>query len=117
MTYAELKEIHPETIGVFFAFSDKQFEEGVKEKHLEGQKLFSAGHGLYGTAEGLKMFMKAYDDLAARITRETTPQEVYDYEYGNHECGYTGTDEKALEIVAEYFGKDRICEVKRKRGM
>ena len=50
--YTDLKNHEAPCIGCFFAFSNEQFENGVKEKGLEGQKIYSASKlfsGLYGT--------------------------------------------------------------------
>jgi len=108
--YHELKELHPETVNCFFAFSNSQFAEGMAKHNLEGQKIFSAGAGLYGTDEGIKNFLSFYDKLADRIKEECNPQEVYDYEFGNHECEYVGDDREAYEIVVKYFGVERVAK-------
>ena len=115
--YTELKEMHPPTVNCFFAFSNQQFAEGMKEHKLEGQKIFHGGAGLYGTKEGIDEFMKFYDKLHDRIKEECAPQEVYDYEFGNHECEYVGDDREAYEIVVGYFGAERVAtDVKRKHA-
>jgi len=41
-------------------------------------------------------------------------QDVYDYEFSNHECGYTGNDAAALEIVANYFPGAEITRFPRR---
>ena len=50
------------------------------------------------------------------MSEECDPQEVYDYEYSNHECSYVGDDTEAIEIVIAYFGKERAKEVERKHS-
>lgn len=98
----------------FFAFSKEQYNEGVAKHNLFDKKLYSTGMGLVGTYEGIKAFKKFYDDQATQIANECDPQEVYDYEFGNHECGYTGDDAEAIDIVIGYFGYDKAKEVKRR---
>ena len=47
----------------FFAFSNAQYEEGVKKAGIDGKKIYRADGGLYGTHEGITNFYKFYDDL------------------------------------------------------
>lgn len=112
--YTELKNQQAPMIECFFAFSEKQYNEGVEEKELKDKKIYRAGNGLFGTDEGLKNFMLFYDELHKEIARVCDPQEVYDYEFWNHECEYVGDDAKAIEIVVEYFGTERAKGVKRR---
>ena len=105
----------------FFAFGKRQFEEAVKEKGLEESKILSAGQGLYGTKEGIENYVnrriKQIEDLYAETRERCTSQEVYDYEFANHECGYICDDEEAIKRVIEVFGVTRTGnEVKRRFG-
>ena len=52
--YQKIKDQQPELTECFFAFSNEQFENGVKEKQLDGKKIFRAYGGLYGTKEGIQ---------------------------------------------------------------
>ena len=109
--YIELKNQHPTLEECFFAFSDKQFNEAVEKGNFKDKKILRAGSGLFGTKEGLDKMNIFYDNVKATIKNECSPQMVYDYEYNNHECDYTGTDKEALDIVLFYFGD--IKDVKR----
>ena len=113
MNYQEIKNQQAPTIDCFFAFSNKQFDEGVKEKNLEGQKILSAGNGLYGTREGIINFLGFYDNLNKRIGENCDPQEIYDYEFANHECGYVGDDLEAVKLLLNYFKPDQLVNVQR----
>ena len=115
-TYEQIKNQHPVMIGCFFAFSNTQFAEGVKEKGLEGQKLYDGGAGLYGTKEGIQQFLNFYNAVNKEVAEQCKPQDVYDYEFNNHECGYTNDDMEAIKIVVCIFGDERAKEVKRKFG-
>ena len=112
--YQEIKNIQPELKEGFFAFSDKQYKEGVEKNNLQGKKLYSGGMGLYGTHEGIKNFFAAIEAKNQRVTDECDPQEVYEYEFVNHECEYVGDDSEAFELVVEYFGEERANKVKRR---
>jgi len=113
MDYKEIKNRQPELHECFFAFSNKQFEEGVKKVGIEGKKIYRGIGGLYGTHEGIKQLYDFYDSLGTEITRICSPQEVYDYEFANHECDYVGDDTEAIKIVASYFNEDKVKTVKR----
>lgn len=113
--YIEIQNSHPDLdeCGVFFAFNEKQFDEGCK--HL--LEIGKAGdccvyshpqiNGLHGTKEGILKYIAYYDELGERVSKECDPQEVYFYEYNNHECmiAFNG-DEDAIRLVIIYFGKD-----------
>lgn len=112
--YSELKNINPELVECFFAFSKSQFEEGVKKAGIEGKKIFSGAGGLYGTNDGIKKLYADYDEISKRITAECDPQEVYNDEFANHECSYTCSDTEAIKIVASYFDDEKTKTVKRR---
>jgi hypothetical protein len=112
--YSELQDRAYEGVEMgecFFAFNKSQLEEGVREKGLEGKKLYRAGNGLYGTDEGIKSYMerriKQIEDINSEIAEKCSPQEVYDYEFANHECEYVCDDEEAIKIVVSIFGADK----------
>ena len=91
-----------------------QFDEGIQERNLQEKKITTGGAGLYGTQEGIDSFRQFYADRREEIKSKCTPQEIYDYEYNNHECEYTGTDREALQIVKDYFGYDGFVSLIRK---
>lgn len=111
--YCELKDEHPKTenYGVFFAFGSKQFEEGYqslidRDYIKQGDKVCSAGMGLYGVRDEITRYLRYYDERGKLIAAECNPQEVYFYECNNHECGYTWRDDDAVQVVADYFGPE-----------
>ena len=114
--YCELKDYEPELVECFFAFNNQQFAEGVKEKGIEGKKILRAPGGLFGTKEGIQKLYDDYDANSKRIGEECDPQEVYDYEFNNHECGYTHDDTEAIKLVVSYFGDEKAKMVRRNNG-
>lgn len=103
----------------FFAFSDKQFSEGLKSIRplQEGEKLVSIGAGGYGTKDGAKRLFEFYDSINDKIRSECNPQEVYVYEYNDHECciDWDG-DLNAIRIIATVWGEDVARTIKRKNA-
>lgn len=122
--YVEIRDEHPESekYGIFYAFNDKQYEEGkskMKELGLykEGQKIYSFGAGGFGTSKELiDKFFNFYKEQDKIVSRECDPQEVYLYEYNNHECmlSWDG-DEAAFRMVEEIFGKEVAGSITRFR--
>ncbi len=104
---------------VFFAFSTEQFNEGYKGlvadgSIKEGDKICQANHGLFGTKEGIDSFYAAYDEIDAKIKEECDPQEVYFYEYNNHESmiNWEG-DEDAIRLIISIWGLETAKKIKR----
>lgn len=114
--YTEIRSLEPVLEECFFAFSNEQFAEGKQRMNIGDKKILRGIGGLFGTQEGISKLMKFYDDQSEQIAKECEPQEVYDYEFSNHECGYTCDDEECIKIVLDYFGLERTKEVKRKYG-
>lgn len=112
--YIELKNEHPDSkkYSVFFAFSNEQFAEGRKglvERGLmtEDETLYKASGGLFGTGSGIKSFLNYYKERTKMIVAECDPQEVYFYEYNNHESMISWDGDKdAIELIVGYWGKD-----------
>lgn len=114
MNYQELKNQQPEMWECFFAFSNEQFREGVERMGLQGKQIYSGIGGLYGSKEGIDKFIGFYDKVSEQISKECTPQEVYNDEFCNHECGYVGNDAEAIAIVVDYFGAEKAKAVIRR---
>lgn len=121
--YHELKAEQPksENYGVFFAFSEEQFEKGrkslVSRGYLkEGEKVCSAGMGMYGTQSEIERYLDFYAERSKKITAECDPQEVYFYEWNNHECMISYDDDEVVKIIIGYFGKDAAHKLHRVGG-
>jgi hypothetical protein len=112
--YATIKDQQPALFECFFAFSNQQFAEGVKKANIEGKKILSGGGGLYGTKEGIMKLFADYDAIDGQVAEQCSPQEVYDYEFSNHECSYTNDDEQPMNIVERIFGEERAKTIKRR---
>lgn len=119
--YREIQDEHPDAdkCGVFFAFSNQQFSEGYKHLielgHIkDGDKVVRSVGGAFGTEEGLDKFFKFYEDRNEPIKEECDPQEVYFYEYNNHESmiAWDG-DLEAIKIIISIWGADVARNIRR----
>lgn len=125
--YSELKErqtrIPVKEYGIFFAFSNQQFEEGyqdlVKRGLIkDGDKVCRFPGGAFGLKDGMKRWAEEARAIDEQISRECDPYEVYLYEYNNYECciDWDG-DERAVEAVLSLFGLERTKEALKGRRM
>ena len=121
--YRELRDeqshVDVKKFDVFFAFSNEQFAEGLKSIRplSDGEKLVRIGGGGFGTKDGAKRLFEFYESIDAKIKAECDPQEVYVYEYNNHECciAWDG-DLEAIKIVLSLFGEETARKIKRHRA-
>jgi len=112
--YLALKERHQKEVNNFpmmFAFSNKQFEEGMKELGLnpdETDKIYKFGMsgGFYrrDDSEKLKEMLDRHDqEMKEAIERDKTGDgfiyDMFSYELGNHEFVVTGDTEETLNAL------------------
>lgn len=119
--YRNINKTHPDpdSYGVFFAFNKEQFNESVNRLERLGTlpkeaKLCAAGYGLYGTRNSITEFLNAYKHRDKAIPKECDPQEVYFYEFDNHECMYSWDgDSEAIKIIINIWGADVARTIRR----
>lgn len=113
----ERNEVDVKKYDCFFAFSNQQFSEGLKSIRplKEGEKIVSIGAGGYGTRDGVDRLFAYYDEVNARIKAECDPQEVYVYEYNNHESfiSWDG-DLEAIRLIYSIWGEEVARKIDRK---
>lgn len=100
-------------LGAFFAFSDKQFEEGVaenKDKLLAGEKWASMGMGMYIPKHNADVFVKRHaeciqkgikQDLADNGRSGVLQRELMNYEIG---LSWDGVDDPNFRGGIEGYG-------------
>ena len=128
--YAEMKQRQQQEFSAFpmqFAFSDKQFVEGMAALGLEPtdtDKVYKApGGGFYRREDGqrLKEMMDRFDRelqeaIAADETGECFIYEMFLTELNNHEFGYTMDTEEALDALG-YTADEVLSDPRLKRGI
>jgi hypothetical protein len=89
------------SVGLFWAFSNKQFEES-KTPLKEGEKYVSIGMGGYlpkGNVDKWLEGMKAIEKWVKEAKKDA--KEVILYELNNYECFYTGDITDAMPRLEE----------------
>ena len=121
LTYATEPDINK--YGVFFAFNQQQFDEGynklVKAGYIkEGEKVTRGYYGMFGVFSEMLRYIDWYKDKDKQVAELCDPQEVYWFEWRNHECNIDWDgDEPAMKKVISIFGIERARSIRRTRGM
>jgi len=132
-SYKEMMERQQQEVNNFhlgFAFGNKQFEEMMAKWGLDAKKDSDLAQvaSLFGGAYILKKDFPSYkdmcqrhrDEMAAAIEADKTGEgfvyEMFLYELGNHEFGYTGDTSDALEVLG-YTAEQVVGDPKLKRGI
>lgn len=113
---AEQSKVNVHKYDVFFAFSNTKFAEELKRIRplKEGEKLVRIGGGGYGTRDGVKRLFEFYESIDAKIKEECDPQEIYFYEYNNHESMFAWDgDLEVIKIIIGIWGADVARSIKR----
>lgn len=112
--YQELREKQQAELNafpMFFAFNQKQFEEGMKSlglKPTDTKKIYKMGHtgGFYRKSDAPafhEMFLRHTKELEDAIKADPTGDgfifDMFDYELANHEYNYTHDPEPTLDAL------------------
>lgn len=113
-------------LGVFFAFSKEQFEEGVEkhgDKKPEGTKWASMGMGMYLPSVNVDEFIKRHKKIAAEGIKQDLAENgrsgVLQRELANYEVDYTGDihDPNFRDGISGYdFTEEEILTEYKKMG-
>lgn len=103
----------------FFAFSQKQYEEGRDRLLASGiiqsaDELCSWGYGFIATESCYDEFIAFGENRDKVIAAECDAQEVYFYEYNNHESMISwGGDSAAFDVIERIFSAKDVASVER----
>lgn len=121
MDYQELKNnIYQEKltelsneVGLFWAFNDKQFKEGIKK--YPAKKYASIGMGGFVPKENVDKFLQGMKELSKWFKKEVKnikdKEKAILYELNNYECFYTNDIEPVIEVLEGLYTKQEIIEV------
>ena len=100
--------------GVFFAFSDSQYEEQAKK----GVEYVRLEFGAFAPKANAKKFIdesvEAHEEAIKEMKKHNTKDEIILSELFNYECFYTGDYSQVIDIVGNYgFNADDVYNVYR----
>jgi hypothetical protein len=101
---------------VFFAFSDKQFKEGMDKYNLTKQdKIINMGKGMFCPSNNVKAFIDKHHLLyklsIAKDMLQGKDKVIY-RELSNHECFWSGDITDCVEKLSDYpITKEDIINV------
>lgn len=107
--------------GVFWAFSNEQFEENKTHKNAPDNEYLSIGLGGYIHKSNKEKLDNFYKVIAPKLKKEFTNNininDLIDYELANHECYYTYDYSNVIGLVQYYFDMDsnEVFEIVKKR--
>ncbi|WPJ30553.1 hypothetical protein [Pseudoalteromonas phage vB_PalP_Y7] len=96
-----------EKYGVFFAYSKKQFDEGVLKIKLDaGQKMVNVGSGMFCEKSKTTSFLNELEAIFEQnkkdLLEKVGAESIIKYELENHESYYTGCTDSACDALADY---------------
>lgn len=111
-----------EDVGVFFAFSNEQFEQGIKKlgytlESLKANnvKITDIGYGGFILSErvndyiaGMRRIGEAFDEA---MRDEKARRDYIAYELNNHEAYYTRSIDSTLEALGDSFTREEVLAV------
>lgn len=107
--------------GVFWAFTNAQFDENKTHKDAPDSEYLSVGLGGYIHKSNKDKLDNFNNVIAPKLKKEFTDSidinDLIDYELANHECYYTYEYSDAAYYVKDYFDLDikTILEMVKKR--
>lgn len=132
--YRDYKDMYHKTKqnGVFYAFDKGQFIEGMlRENYITKEDadkgydhvikiansigIRADNYGGYGSKEAFLNQKKELDNVSNLISNECKSNKffaeaIFIDEYANHECGYTGDAQIALDITREYAPNFKLTQ-------
>lgn len=100
--------------GMFFAFSDKQWEEN-KTPLQEGDKYVSLGMGAYMPKSQVEKWNQMTEEVDVWFKEQISSPEMrtayISYELSNHEAWYTGEIDDTLSALGEGYTHDEVYAV------
>lgn len=104
--------------GVFWAFGQKQFEEGlakVKPTMAPGEKLLDIGAGGFMPKSNKEKYIQGMrvirEEFNAAMKDEKTRADYILYELHNHEAFYTGALSSTLDALGEDYTREEVQAV------
>ena len=105
--------------GMFFAFSDKQFEEN-KAPLEEGDKYVRLFGGAFMPKSKVDTWMKRVEEnlqwFSSEIKYNNLRRAHIAYELSNHEAYYTGSIDSTMDALGEEYTREEVYKVFREEA-
>ncbi len=108
---------------IFFAFSNEQLEEGIKNTPLtEGDKFVSIGSGGYMPKSKVNQFTEGMEQInktfnkAVKSSKELRYKHIA-YELANHEAYYTGSIDDTMDSLGGKYTRAEVLKVYQKERL
>ena len=93
--------------GIFWAFSNKQFEENKTHKDVPNDEYLAVGAGGYIHKSNIEKFNYFFEVVEPKLKKDFISKidinDLIRYELDNHECYYTGDYYCIVPIIADYL--------------
>lgn len=93
--------------GIFWAFSNDQFDENKTHKDAPDNEYISIGAGGYIHKSNIDKYKYFINDIAPKLKADFVSKinidDLISYELINHECYYTGDYSEVVDIVHSYY--------------
>ena len=102
--------------GVFWAFSNEQFEENKTHKDAPDDEYIAVGMGGYIHKSNKDKFNNFFEVELPKLRNEfiskINMEDMIEYELKNHECFYTGNYLEIADIISSFYNLPfvEICE-------
>lgn len=104
--FDKLKNKELEKTGIFYAFSNEQFEKYKTHKDAQDNEYLSVGCGAYIHKSNKKRLDDYFKNILPKLEKEFIEKinldDLIDYELINHECWYTGDWFGVVAIIKGY---------------
>lgn len=110
----EMKQYNYSNPEIFIAFTKEDLEDKAEQRGLDLQEVFHFRYGICGTEKGYKQYLDDMKAIRKSIAAECNPQEVYYYEWNNHECHINlEGDLEPANIIRRIWGKETLAKINR----
>lgn len=93
--------------GIFYAFTNAQFDENKTHKNAQDNEYLAIGAGAYIHKENKIKLDNYFKNIVPKLQQEFTQKinidDLIDYELINHECWYTGDWFEIVPIISSYY--------------
>lgn len=122
MTFSEIKEQYTKEYnenlkktGVFFAFSNQQFDENKTHKDAPDNEYKAVGLGGYIHKSNISKLENFFNEIEPKLKKKFIKKvninDMIDYELINHECWYTGDYMEIVPLIQSYYSDITVNEI------